>query len=129
MNAVISQTRPARPASWLDNGYSGIGERATLDPQEAAKFISILSASRLVRRPSDLFAWLKDARAFLPHQVLIAAWGDFQRWNVKCELVWHLPGARLTQTRGCALDDVLRDAYMQWLRGGREPLVLSAAAV
>jgi DNA-binding CsgD family transcriptional regulator len=34
----------------------------------------------------------------------------------------------LTLARGCALDDVLREAYTQWLRGGREPLVLSAAA-
>jgi len=124
---VITQ---ARPSYWLDSRCRGIDERAAgLDPQDAAKFISILAASRLIRRPNDLFAWLKDAQKFLPHQVLIAAWGDFQRWNVKCELVWHLPGARLTQTRGCALDDVLRDAYMQWLRGGREPLVLSATAL
>jgi len=127
MNAVTTQ---ARPTPWLDSGCRGIDERATgLDPKDAAKFISILAASRLIRRPSDLFAWLKEAQKFLPHQVLIAAWGDFQRWNVKCELVSHLPGARLTQTRGCTLDDVLRDAYMQWLRGGREPLVLSAAAI
>jgi transcriptional regulator EpsA len=126
MNAVVTQ---ARPSYWLDS-CRGIDERTTgLDPQDAAKFISVLAASRLIRRPNDLFAWLKDAQKFLPHQVLIAAWGDFQRWNVKSELVWHLPGACLTQTRRCALDDVLRDAYAQWLRGGREPLVLSVAAV
>lgn len=125
MNAVIPQARLR-----LDSGCRGIDERAHgLDPQEAAKFISILAASRLIRRSSDLFAWLKEAQKFLPHQVLIAAWGDFQRWNVKWEMVWHLPGARVTQMRGCALDDVLRAAYMQWLRGGREPLLLSAAAV
>jgi transcriptional regulator EpsA len=125
MNAVIPQARLR-----LDSGCRGIDERAHgLDPQEAAKFISILAASRLIRRSSDLFAWLKEAQKFLPHQVLIAAWGDFQRWNVKWEMVWHLPGARVTQMRGCALDDVLRAAYMQWLRDGREPLLLSAAAV
>ena len=78
----------------------------------------------------DLFGWLKDAQKFLPHQVLIAAWGDFQRWNVKCEAgVAPARRAPSRRTRGCALDDVLRDAYVQWLRGGREPLVLSAAAV
>jgi transcriptional regulator EpsA len=127
MNAVNTQSRSTY---WPDNGGRGIDERATgLDPQDAAKFISILAASRLIRRSSDLFAWLKEAQKFLPHQVLIAAWGDFQRWNVKWELVWHLPGARIIQMRGCALDDVLRAAHMQWLRGGREPLMLSAAAV
>src|SRR5258705_1027265 len=122
MNAAFTQ---ARPAYWLDSICRGIDQRGIdLDPHDAAKFISTLAALRLIRRPNDLFAWLKEAQKFLPHQVLIAAWGDFRRWNVKCELVGHLPGARLTQTRGCALDDVLRDAYTQCLRVGREPLGL-----
>ena len=127
MNAVRTQ---ARLTTWLDGCNRGIGERAPgLGPQDGAKFISLLSASRLIRRQGDLFGWLKAAQEFLPHEMLVAAWGDFQRWNVKCEVVSHLPGARLTQMRGCTLDDVLRDAYLQWLRGGREPLVLSAVAV
>ncbi len=63
------------------------------------------------------------------HQMLIAAWGDFQRWNVKCEVALYLASARAANERGCALDDVLRDAYAHWLRGGREPLVLGAAAL
>src|SRR5918999_1527568 len=63
------------------------------------------------------------------HQMLIGAWGDFQRWKVKCEVVSYLASARAANERGCALDDVLRDAYAHWLRGGREPLVLGAAAL
>ena len=127
MNAVRTQ---AQLTTWLDGCSRGIGERApALNPQDGVKFISILAASRLVRRQGDLFAWLKAAQEFLPHQMLDAAWGDFQRWNVKCEVVSHLPGARLLHTRDCTLDDVLREAYMQWLRAGREPLVLSAVAV
>src|SRR5919108_2209950 len=127
MNAVRTQPRLT---TWLDGCGRGIDERAPgLDPQDGAKFISILAASRLIRRQGDLFQWLKDAQDFLPHQILIAAWGDFQRWNVKSEVVSHIPGARFTHARGCSLDDVLRDAYAQWLRGGREPLVLNAATV
>ena len=61
--------------------------------------------------------------------MLIAAWGDFQCWSVKCEVVSHRPGARAANERGCALDDVLREAYTQWLRGARRPLVLGAAAL
>ena len=63
------------------------------------------------------------------HQMLIVAWGDFQRWKVKCEVVSYLASARAANERGCALDDVLRDAYAHWLRRGREPLLLSAAAL
>lgn len=98
-----------------------------VDAIEGARFLRILAQSRRIRRHGELQAWLKEARAFLPHEILIAAWGDFQRWNVTSEVVSHLSGARGPRPRGCALDDLLRDAYAQWLRGGREPLVISGA--
>jgi transcriptional regulator EpsA len=100
-----------------------------LDPQEGAKFIAVLAQSRLIRRYGELLSWLRDVQEFLPHQILLGAWGEFQRWNVKSEMVSHLPGLRVMQGRGCSIDDVLRDAHAQWLRGGREPLVLSAIAI
>jgi transcriptional regulator EpsA len=119
----------ARLSSWLDGCRRGIHEQAPgLDPQDGAKFIGVLAASRLVRRYGELLGWLKEAQEFLPHQILLGAWGDFQRWNVKSEMVSHLPGLRAVQGRGCTLDDLLRDAYAQWLRGGREPLLLLAVA-
>jgi transcriptional regulator EpsA len=116
--------------SWIDGCSRGIGDRAPgLAGQEGARFITILAASRLIRRQGDLLGWLKDIQGYLPHQILLAAWGDFQRWNVKCEVVSHLPGVRPLPGRVCPLDDVLRDAHAHWLRGGREPLVLGAAAL
>jgi transcriptional regulator EpsA len=122
--------RGNRVSSWLDGCRRGIHEQAPgLDPQDSAKFISVLVQSRLVRRYGELLGWLKEVQEFLPHQILLGAWGDFQRWNVKSEMVSHLPGLRVVQGRGCSLDDLQRDAYAQWLRGGREPLVLSAASV
>lgn len=120
----------ARPSSWLDGCRRGIYEQAPgLDPQDGAKFISVLVQARLVRRYGELLGWLKEVQEFLPHQILLGAWGDFQRWNVKSEMVSHLPGLRMVQGRGCSLDDLLRDAHAQWLRAGREPLVLSALSV
>jgi transcriptional regulator EpsA len=119
----------ARLSSWLDGCYRGFHEQAPgLDPEAGAKFIGVLAQSRLVRRYGELLGWLREAQEFLPHQILVGAWGDFQRWNVKSEIVSHLPGLRALQPRGCTLEDLLRDAYAQWTRGGREPLVLIAAA-
>jgi transcriptional regulator EpsA len=103
-----------------------------LDAHEGARFVRILCESRLIRRHAELLAWLKDVQQFLPHEILVAAWGDFQRWNIKSEVVSHRPGvckgalALAGPGRNCALDDVLRDLYAQWIRGGREPLVLQA---
>jgi transcriptional regulator EpsA len=115
---------------WLDGCARRIDEEVPgLDAYDGARFVRILSESRLIRRHAELLGWLKEVQQFLPHEILVAAWGDFQRWNVKCEVVCHLPGVPATQGRGCALDDLLRDLYPQWTRSGREPLVLQANAV
>ena len=92
-----------------------------------ARLITMLAASRLICRHVELLAWLNAAQDFLPHRVLIAGWGDFQRGNVKTEVISQLPGPRAAQWRGCRLDDVVRTAHGHWMRGRREPLVLDAA--
>ena len=114
--------------NWLDGCARRFDEQVPgLDAYDGARFVRILSESRLIRRHGELLRWLKEAQQFLPHEILIAAWGDFQRWNIKCEVVSHLPGVCAAQGRGCALDDLLRESYTQWVRSGREPLVLQAA--
>lgn len=114
-------------ASWRVGTSRTLGERAPgLDGDSGGRFVTMLAASRLICRHVELLAWLNEAQDFLPHQVVIAAWGDFQRGNVKTEVISQLPGLRAAQWRGCTLDDVLRDAHVQWIRGGREPLVLDA---
>jgi transcriptional regulator EpsA len=115
--------------SWLDCKW-GIDEPAlALEAQDGARFVRILSASRRIGRRSDLLAWLKEeVQQFLPHQILIAAWGDFPKWNVKCEVVSNRPGVGAAAIAGCPIDDLVREAYAQWSRGGRQPLVLEAAA-
>lgn len=125
----VPKPPPAR-AAWLDGctRATNAKERAPgLDGEEGSRFVALLCASRLIRRHSDLVTWLRDAREFLPHQILIAAWGDFPRGNVKCEIVSHVPGVRPVQGRGCVLDELLRECHAQWIRGGREPLLLPAS--
>ena len=120
---------PTAPTAWLDSWKPRLQENAlSLDPLDGARFIRILSESRLIGRQSELLAWLKGAvQQFLPHQILVAAWGDFARWKVNCEVVSDLPGLRATCVAGGPVDGLLRESYALWLRGGREPLVLDGA--
>lgn len=96
------------------------------DGDGGARLVALLAASRLIGRHVELLAWLNGAQDFLPHQVLIAAWGDFQRGNVKTEVISQRLGLRAAQWRGCTLDDVVLAAFGRWMRGRREPLVLDA---
>jgi transcriptional regulator EpsA len=121
--------REHAPPTWLDSRSTGIDDKAlALEAEDGARFVGILCRSRLIGRHAEFLAWLKeDVQQFLPHQILIATCGDFARWNVKSEVVSSLPGIRGRSISGCAIDDVVREAYAQWLRGGRQPLVLEAA--
>jgi transcriptional regulator EpsA len=116
--------------TWGDTRSTGIDEKMpAVDERDGARLVRILCRSQLIGRYADLLAWLKgEVQQFLPHQMLIASCGDFARWNVKSEVVSSLPGVRAGSIGGCAIDDVVRQAYAHWLRGGRQPLVLEVAA-
>jgi len=99
-----------------------------LTDEEAARFLRMVSDSLLIKRHYQLFVWLNgELQQFLPHQILISAWGDFAKWNLKLDVVSSLPGVRTEQIAHCRIDDVLRPAYAQWTDAGRQPLVLNAA--
>src|ERR1700682_1156631 len=89
-----SMTPRTRTVNTLDAYAAGINNQAfALNSEDGARFVRILSESRLIVRQPDLLAWLKgEVQQFLPHQLLIAAWGDFPRWNVNSEVVSNLPG-------------------------------------
>lgn len=101
-----------------------------LTDEEAARFLRIVSKSLLIKRHYQLFVWLNgDVQQFLPHQILISAWGDFAKWNLKLDVISGLPGVRTEQIAHCRIDDVLRPAYAQWIDARRQPLVLAAETI
>ena len=129
--APMARIAPTAPAARLDGWKLHLQDNAlSLDPLDGARFIRILSESRLIGRQTELLAWLKGGavQQFLPHQILVAAWGDFARWKVNCEVVSDLPGVRAMPVAGGPIDGLLRESYAMWLHGGREPLVLDGAA-
>jgi transcriptional regulator EpsA len=137
--APASHHSALRPPSLGDNGL-GLGASQELRPpslgdnslglgasQEASLF-RVLCESRLIARRMELIGWLQgEVRRVLPHQILIAAWGDFARLNVKCDLVSSIPGVRSLPLGRCPAEEFIRNSYRRWVRGGREPLRLDAA--
>jgi transcriptional regulator EpsA len=99
-----------------------------LDPLQEAKLVRVLCESRLIQRRTELVGWLQgEVRRVLPHQILVAAWGDFARWNIKCDVVSSMPSVRSVPLGRCPAEEFIRNAYRRWVRGGREPLLLDAA--
>ena len=73
--------RPAPPGEHRHN--DGIG------------LVQVAEASLPIREHMDLLQWLQgDVQRFLPHEVLIAGWGDFDKGDVRFDVVSSVPHLR-----------------------------------
>jgi len=99
-----------------------------LSAEEGARFLRIVTESGRIRRHCDIHRWLAgDMQYFLPHEILLSAWGDFETWELKLDLVSGLPGLRTSRLGHCRLEPLVRQAYARWCDAGREPLVMNVA--
>src|SRR6266849_5673475 len=96
-----------------------------LTAEEGARLLRVISRAALIRRHQDIYLWLAgELQEFLPHRILIAAWGDFARWNLRFDLASGIPGVRTGELARCPIDDFVRECYGRWVTGGRQPLLL-----
>ena len=101
--------------------------RFSLSAEETAKYLHIVSQAQSIRRHVDLFAWLMgEVQEFLPHEIFVSAWGDFADWNLRVDVVSGLPGVRTEQLLRYSIDEFLRVAHENWIKGGRRPLLFNA---
>jgi transcriptional regulator EpsA len=101
---------------------------------ESERFVQVVSECVRIRRHVDLYRWLSgEVQHFLPHDILITAWGDFGSWDLKLDLASGLPGVRTAMLEHCRLDGLLRPAYARWVAASRKPVLFApsetAAAV
>jgi transcriptional regulator EpsA len=111
---------------------AGRGEGAmsihdVLGEAQSARFLRVVCDSLLIKRHYELYVWLRgDLQEFLPHEIVICVWGDFERWNLKFDLISAIPGVRTTELANCGIDDIVRESYARWRDAGRKPLFLHA---
>jgi transcriptional regulator EpsA len=137
-------TVQARLPRWIDASYAPTPWRTAQAPavkalpevavksfqltaDEGVRFLRLVSECGRIRRHYDIYRWLSgEVQHFLPHEILLSAWGDFDSWDVKLDLTSGLPGVRTGQLAHCRVDHFVREAYSMWLGAGREPVVMKA---
>ena len=99
-----------------------------LTADESARFFRVVAECGRIRRHYDIYRWLGgEVQHFLPHEILLSAWGDFDNWDVKLDLTSALPGVRTGQLAHCRADSLVRQAYARWIEARRTPVLLKAA--
>ena len=97
---------------------------------ESARFVRIVAECGGIRRHYDIYRWLRgEVQHFLPHDILLSAWGDFASWQLKLDLTSGLPGVRTASLAHCRVDSLLRHAYARWIDAGRSPVLLKPADI
>ncbi len=96
-----------------------------LPVEDLALFLRVVQESLQVRRHLELFVWLQgNVQRFLPHEILIAGWGDFSLGLIHFDVISPLPGIRTNQLCENELSPFLRDQFYRWMDIGRSPFTI-----
>lgn len=127
--SVIGFGAPAvRPGIALIASQSTIREASPvfeLTRDEIATFLRLIARSLQVTRHYELFQLVQgEVQNFIPHRVLISAWGDFGGAGLKIDVVSGIPGVRTKRLPACDIQRLMGELYVRWLANGRRPLLL-----
>lgn len=115
----IEQVVLIRPAEMKD--------RRSPNTVDVSRFFSLIAEVVSVRRHIDLMRWLQgEAQQYLPHDILVAAWGDFHLGLIHYDVVSAMPGVRSESADSELITPLLKGLFERWLEQDRKPFVLHA---
>jgi transcriptional regulator EpsA len=78
----------------------------------------------------EILIWLQgDMQRYLPHDILIAAWGDFRSGNIQHDIVSIVSGVRSEMANDSIVSPLLIRLYAQWLEHGKKAMVHTGDAL
>jgi transcriptional regulator EpsA len=102
--------------------------------EDGEKFMRIIEMCTRIERHFEIFALMQgELQYFIPHRILISAWGDFRRGRkLTIDVISALPGLRTKQFASCndrasecGMKCFLTRMHGVWCHGGRQPMLLN----
>jgi transcriptional regulator EpsA len=104
-----------------------MGLSFSLPAEQVERYTRIIREWIAVRRHYDLFLWLQgEIQEYLPHEIMLAAWGDFHTNLIRHDIVSALIGVRTQHSDVNSLSPLLQGLFNRWIELGRRPYELSA---
>ncbi|MDT8992583.1 LuxR C-terminal-related transcriptional regulator [Curvibacter sp. APW13] len=99
----------------------------TLGQNSDDHFDRVIAQSASLRSHQDVFEWLQgDVQRHLPHQIMVSAWGDFDRGHLQHDIISSLAGVRSQHVNSKALAPLVTRCFAKWGENGGQAFVLSA---
>ena len=95
-------------------------------PEDLARYYLLITEIVGVRRHVDLMNWLQgDAQQILPHDIMIAAWGDFRLGLIHYDVVSAMPGVRSESAMAESISPLLTGLFGRWIAQDKKPFALN----
>jgi transcriptional regulator EpsA len=100
----------------------------SVSPGDIHNFYSVVTRSVGVRSHLQMLHWLQgEMQAYLPHSIMIAAWGDFHDGGViQNDILSSLAGVRSQNANPNTLNPLLLDLFQLWAKSGCKPHALNS---
>ena len=99
----------------------------SLSSKELQRYHQVVTRSVEVRSHFDVLAWLQgDMQRYLPHDILIAAWGNFQNGAIHHDIISPMAGVRSQTSNAPTVTPLLLNLFTRWVDFGRKPFALNA---
>lgn len=97
----------------------------TKDPVARDSLNNLMLRSLHIRSHFELMLWLQgDVQQFLPHQAMIAAWGDFSLGVINIDIVSAIPGIKSGMFSSPTLTSLLQSLFKHWHDHSKSPYSL-----
>ena len=116
---------------WYPSGLSSppayMALLPSLSTKELQRYHRVLTRSVEVRSHFDVLAWLQgDMQRYLPHDILIAAWGDFQKGAIHHDIISPMAGVRSQTSNAPTVTPLLLNLFSRWVDFGKKPFALNS---
>jgi transcriptional regulator EpsA len=93
--------------------------------EDSGRYLKVIAGATDVRRHVELLQWLQgDVQHYLPHDILLAGWGNFQEGAIQHDVVSRLSGMRSYAVGTDSLPFLLSKFYDCWVLANRKPIHL-----
>ncbi len=87
---------------------------------------SLANKSLYIHSHFDLLLWLQgDIQRYIPHKMMIAAWGDFTTGDLHIDVVSPLPGMRTAKIATENFSDLLSSLFSYWETNSKTPFAMN----
>jgi transcriptional regulator EpsA len=88
--------------------------------------LRIIQQASSIRRHLEVFLWLNgELQNFFPHDILIAAWGDFKNNTLFFDVISAMPGVRTSRIQAAQLTPLMSRLYAGWVGHGGAPYTIA----